>query len=292
MRKDLVQGLIDYMNGDHWRDFLNVLYDPDRRIWHAHIYVETCIHPDAFNEIVEGYFKKTGNELMRSIDFLLGKPENKFCALHNVHPKGQPHFDLFYYYNPDVAMIPADLSKEGYGEVGKNALHWGRPEMDEFYKQFDFKAIGPQEEAEIREFFFSRHWKEFLKKVIDPDVIHVHCNLQINFDPKILELIAMDSLKEMGWVVDKVVPNIFKVGDGYRGKLVFLGKSPERVYDIGWIYNEETLIAPSYEPWGRLDVEPGFDLCFNSECKHWIDSRPLVQMTKEEIAAVIEGIEA
>lgn len=286
-RAKLVNGVIEYLKSPHWNDFLNILIDPERSIWHAHIFIDMMIHPDSFNTILEEYFIKRGHELKRKIDYLSPRPNIDFSALHNIHPDGWPHFDLFYSYSPDKVMAPMDPER---GESGKNALHWGRAEMDEFYNKHKFIAVGPQEEQKIREYFSSRHWKDTLRLVMDPDVIHVHCNLQISFDPKILELIARDVLAAQGWTIDKVVPNMFKVKNEYRGKLVFLGRSPERVYDMGWIYNPGVVIAPSYEPWARNDVQPGFDLCLTSETMAFVNSKPFIKLTDDEIKTILAAI--
>jgi len=285
MRKNIIEGLAEYFKSEHWLTFLNFhLQNPDTEIWHAHIYVETMIHPESLLPIMEGFFENYNHPLVRKIDFL--SPAPGVGALHNVHPGSLPHFDLFFRFNPDAILAPMEKSK---GEFGQNALSWGKKDMDEFYKQFQFKAIGPSEEAEIRKYFRSRHWKQAVGLIMHPDVIHVHCNLRISFDPKILELIARDTLAQQGWTIDKVVPNVFNVRGRYRGKLVFLGTYPERVYDLGWKYDHEVVIAPSYEPWYRDDCQPGFDLCFTSEFDRVVAADPYVKLTQEEVNAVVRS---
>jgi hypothetical protein len=286
IREKLVTDAKNYFKSDHWNQFLDFhLKNPETEIWHSHIFVETSIHPESLSTIIENYFESKEMGLKRKIDFLTPGPKSGLGALHNIHPSSLPHFDLFFRHNADVGLTPMSEEK---GESGKNALSWGKKHIDDFYSQFNFKAIGPKEEAEIRNFFKSRQWKQAVNWIMDPDVIHAHCNVRISFDPKILELIARDELDSQGWTLDKVVPNVFNVRGEYRGKLVFLGNWPEKVYDIGWRYDPNVVIAPSLEPWGRDDCPPGFDLCFTSEFNDLIAQNEYVKLTETEIKEIIE----
>lgn len=278
---DDAQVVAEYLASSHWTSFLEELKGD---VWHSHIYVDINVHPDSLNSILEAYFERRGRPLRRTIDYLTPDATASVAALHNIHPDGLPHFDLFFRFKEGPAIAPMPPEE---GQDGKNILHWGKATLDEFHSQFPFKVVGEREEAEIRRYFSSRHWKRTLNMILDPDIIHLHCNLVINFDPKILELLAREALAAQGWTLDKVVPNIFNVHGSYTGKLVFLGTHPERVYDIGWKFDPETLIAPASEPWSRDDVPVGFDLCFTSEFNALIENNAPRRMTEGEIAAVI-----
>lgn len=284
-RSALVSTIANYFQSDHWHNFLDFhVSNPDEEIWHSHLYLNTSIYPDSLVPIVEGYFAAKGHELVRCIDFLTPKPESNLGALHNIHPKGLPHFDLFFRFNQDVILEPMPVE---LAEQGQNALSWGKRYMDEFYSRFAFQAMGPTEEKELDDYFTSRHWKDTLNLILEPDIIHLHCNLRLGIDPKILELKAREAFTQQGWTLDKVVPNVFQVQGEYRGKLVFLGRHPELVYDLGWQFDPNVIIAPSYEPWARDDVQPGFDLCFTSEFKDLIAENPYIQLDASEINDVI-----
>ncbi|MDD9746810.1 MULTISPECIES: hypothetical protein [Marinovum] len=275
------RAVADYFASDHWTGFLA---DLEGDVWHSHIYADTCIHPDSLNAIFEAYFARRGQPLLRRIDYLTPSATAEVAALHNIHPDGLPHFDLFFRYKAGCTLAPMDHDR---AQDGQNILHWGKAVLDEFHQQFPFKIVGVEEEAEIRRYFRSRHWKQTLNMIMDPDIIHLHCNLVINFDPKILELIAREALAAQGWTIDKVVPNIFSVHGTYKGKLVFLGTHPERVYDIGWEFGADTLIAPADRHWSRDDVPLGFDLCFTSEFDRLIASQDFIRLSDDEIASVV-----
>lgn len=283
-RAELISGVAGYFLSQHWRDFLAYHWDnPHEEIWHSHIYLSTSIHPDSLVPIIEEFFAQRGQELMRCIDYLTPKPETNLGALHNIHPKGMPHFDLFFRFDSDSIVAPMPVEQ---AEQGQNSLSWGKGYMDEFYAQFPFQAVGPSEEKIIDDYFGSRHWKDTLNLILDPDIIHVHCNLRLGIDPKIIELKARAAFAQQGWTIDKIVPNVFQVHGNYRGKLVFLGRHPELVYDIGWLFDPTVIVAPSFEPWSRDDVQPGFDLCFTSEFNALIDKESYIRLTEEEIAKI------
>lgn len=285
MRQDLVDGIVDYFTSDHWTHFLDHHLDPpDDEIWHAHSYVETSIHPDSLEPIMEAYFDSIGHGLVREIDYLTPYGRT-YGSLHGVHPDGLPHFDWFFRFNSDAVLTPA---RDSWGEEGQNALSWGKEYMDDYYAQFDFRPVGPPEEATIRSYFASRHWKQFMNLVTASDVIHVHCNVRLNFDPKVLELLAREELEKQGWTIDKVVPNVYNVDGSYVGKLVFLGRWPELVYDIGWQYDPETLIERADEPLMREDAPDGFDWCLTSEFNELIARDEYIELTDAERQAVID----
>lgn len=269
-----------YFGSDHWMSFCDALQGD---VWHAHQYIETSIHPDSLAAIIERYFAQRGEPLLRTIDYLTPDASSSLGALHNIHPSGLPHFDIFFRHSERKKLGPMDPAQ---AEDGKNSLFWGSAYMDRFYSGFEFRAIGDEEERKIRQYFKGRHWKDTIRKILDPDIIHLHCNLVISFDPKILELLIREELGRQGWTVDKIVPNVFLVNGVYTGKLVFLGRYPERVYDFGWKYNRDVLIETSMEHWNRTDVPLGFDLCFTSEFNNLIARNTYHRMSRDEIDSI------
>ena len=281
----LVEGILDYFQSEHWTNFLVYHLDnPSEEIWHSHIYVSTSIHPDSLVPIVEGFFAARHQGLVRCIDYLTPKPEIELGALHNIHPKGKPHFDFFFRFDGNVILEPMPIEK---AEKRQNAISWGKSYMDKFYAQFPFQAMGPTEEKQLDDYFTSRHWKDTLNLIMEPDIIHVHCNLLLGIDPKILEIKAQEAFAAQGWTFDKIVPNVFQVQGAYRGKLVFLGRHPELVYDLGWQFDPTVICEPSLEPWSRDDVQPGFDLCFKSEFNALLEKDPYVRLEDEEIKVIV-----
>jgi len=251
-QSEITKGVVDYFKSDQWREYMRHLTQTEEELYHTHIFVWNKVAPESIDKLFEGYFKRKGIPLDRKIDILTpGTPD--VIAAHNVHPHNperalyMPHMDWFWKYNPDVVIQPSDPSK--FGEEGKNIDTWGKNYMDNYLKQFDFKCVGPKEEREIEKYFQSAHWKKGLRLVESPLYNHVHFNVEINFNPWILKVLAIDALKDIGWQVDHVVPCVFKgVGGKYQGKMVFLGAYPEEVYDIAWVYTPDVVIRPTTFP--------------------------------------------
>ncbi len=184
-----------------------------------------------------------------------------------------------------------------YKEVQEGNLYgWGKKFMDEYYQQFNFKCVGPNEEMEIRKYFKSDHFKKWLRLMADPVVFnHVHCNVEINFHPWILKMYATEALEEVGLKVDWVVPNVFMVPPGkYRGKLIFLGAYPEWQHDIAWDYNPDVIIRPASKPFVGARIAPdgdfSFDVNLRSDWEAILAAGQHVRLTNEEIEEVLAHV--
>jgi len=221
--------------------------------------------------------------LDRIIDYI--SPKKNIMGLHGVHPYNKPHFDFFFRFNADSILSPMPTdAKEA--EAGQNLLIWGKSFQDEFMSQWNFKTVGVKAEGEIRDYFLSKHWKDTLTYTADREVTHPHGYVEINFDPKVLELYAVEAMSKIGWTVERVVPCVFAVGKEYRGKIVFLLGNPEKMFDIGWVYNPDVTIRASQEYW-CLGEHKGFDVWTMQQYYDMVAQCDFIKMTDEEIDAVI-----
>jgi len=221
---------------------------------------------------MERCFAKKGLALDRKID--LTSPSPGVAGLHSVHPSDPerslyiPAIDMYWRYNPNVVLEAASPAK---GESGKNLIGWGKRYMDNYYKQFDFKCVGPREEREIAKYFQSAHWKKTLRLIESGLYTHVHANLEINFDPWILKVLTIDALKEVGWKVQHVIPCVYiGAGGKYQGKIVFLNSFPEEVWDWGWAYNPDVVIRPATFKFSGYIVEDG-DISYDVWTKRYLN---------------------
>ncbi len=258
MVKDYAKGIIEYLESAHWKSFITEhLVHPDEEVYHAHIYCDTSVHPESMKKVMFAYFEAIGHPLTRRIDPVSPHPGQ--AGLHSVYPKGMAHFDLYMRWNESTVLeaMPCDAEE---AEHGSNVLSWGKKYQDWYLgeKKYQFMTVGPREEQEIKDFFLGKQWKEMQTYVHDEEIPHVHMNVEINFDPKVLEIYAREALARMGWTVERVVPCVYDVKGTYTGKLVFLLGRPEEVFDIAWIYNPDVTIRRAQQGW-IFDL-PGFDL--------------------------------
>ena len=281
-RRELTdQGTKYFGSSDHWRRLLALLQDPDPRNSHVHTYVYTSVHPESLHDILVAYFALRGWPLVRRINRI--RPRPGIGALHGIEPEGKLHFDFHWIYKPDVGVTPADGI-----EGGSNLLMWNRFYIEEFNRSFPFRSVGPQEEEALRSYFSSRHWEEGLQFVSRPDVPHMHINVEVGVHPSAVAEHALEALKRRGWEVYYVCPNAFLMGTTYRGKLVFMGKKPEKVYDIGWKFNPDVTIRPAEETWMFPD-RVGYDVMTDAMTAEETNKHPFVTLTPDEVSAVVEA---
>jgi len=305
VRKDVVQSLVSYFKSDQWQNFMKMLTQTDDPMLHIHIYCENSLEPESLARLVAGYHEKKGVPLDRGIKFS-GLPDvGLLINTQSVEAKtGRflANYELFWFYNPDVLLGPAivrpgiDLLKSPlYEEVQKGNLYgWGKKFMDEYYKQFDFKCVGPNEEMEIRRYFKSDHFKKWIRLMFDSPADHVHCNVEINFHPWILKMYATEALENVGLKIDWVIPNVFRVPTGYRGKLIFLGAYPEWQHDIAWDFNPDVVIRPATKPFvgARMpaDGDISFDFNLRSDFEAVVAAGKHVKLTNEEIKEILAKV--
>ena len=66
-----------------------------------------------------------------------------------------------------------------------------------------------------------------------------------------------------------------------------MGKKPEVVFDIGWKFTPEVVIAPAWEPW-IFEDHPGYDVWTSAMLAEVMNER-YVRLSNEEIAAVLNA---
>ena len=306
VRKEIVGRMVDYFRGEQWCSFMKMLAQQDDPIYHIHLFTENSIHPDSLSKLITLYHKQKGMPLDRGIQYSGLPGVGMFINVQPVEAKtGRflANYELFWFYNPDVLVGPAvikpdiDLNKSPlYKEVMEGNLYgWGKKFMDEYYRQYDFKCVGPHEEAEIRKYFKSDHFKKWLRLMDDSPADHVHCNVEINFDPGILKMYAEEAFKEIGIKVDWAIPNVFRVSSGeYRGKIIFLMAYPERQHDICWEYNPNFVIRPATKPFvgTRIpaDGDMTFDFNLHSDFEAVLAGNEYIRLNDEEIETILSMV--
>ena len=242
-----------FSDSDHWRRLLSTLAaDPEPNLSHIHAYVDTCIWPYDLEKIIVGYFDRMGWPSARKIDHLATGPG--VGSLHGIEPEGKAHFDYQWFYNTESGIRPHEA-----GESGCNLIAWNRFYIEHYYKQFNFREVGPEEEAALEAYFTSDHWLKGLKFPYESDTTHTHINTHTSIHPDMIQKYAEASLKREGIKLDYTCPNVFMFQGKYTGKLVFMCKDPDVVFDIAWTFDPEVIIEPAMETWFRGDVEDGYD---------------------------------
>ncbi len=280
-RKEIVEQVKEYFaRSDHWRRLCGALQDPDPEGTHIHAYVDTCVDPDSLEAIMKGYFERMGWPSARKIDHMA--PKAGMGSLHGVEPKGKPHFDYQWFFKPEIGLKACDGS-----ESGCNLLIWNRWYINQFYRQFPFREIGKAEERAMEDYFTSEHFLNGLKFPVKPTTNHMHINVHTSVSPLVIQKYAEAALKRMGFDVFYTCPNVYMVNGKYRGKLVFMCKNPEVVFDIGWQFMPEVIMEPALEPW-IFEANPGYDV-WTSDMLADVMNADYVKLTDAEIKEVLDG---
>ena len=244
-KKQIVEDVTEYFaHSDHWRRLCGSLQDPDPEGTHIHAYVDTCVHPDSLETIMKGYFKAMGWPSSRKIDHMA--PKAGMGSLHGVEPEGKPHFDFQWFFNPDVGLKACEGS-----ESGCNLLIWNRWYINQFYAQFPFRTVTPEDEKVLEEYFKSDHFLKGIEIPKLPTTNHMHINVHSSVHPNVIQKYAEAALAREGIQIFYTCPNVYMVDGKYRGKLVFMSQTPEVVFDIGWQFVPEAVIEPAME---KMDI--------------------------------------
>ena len=76
-------------------------------------------------------------------------------------------------------------------------------------------------------------------------------------------------------------------GRNYRGKLVFMCREPEVVFDIGWLFTPDVVIEPALETW-IFDDNPGYDVWTSAMLDEVMDE-VYVRLSEDEINEILEA---
>jgi hypothetical protein len=269
-----------FSDSDHWRRLCAALQDPDPHGCHIHAYVETSVHPDSLEAVMTEYFRRLGWPSSRKIDHMA--PKAGMGSLHGIEPEGKPHFDYQWFFNQDVGLKPC----EG-GESGCNLLVWNRWYINEFYRQFPFRTLGSSEEKVVEDYFTSDHFLKGLEFPVMPTTNHMHINLHSGVHPDVIQKYAEAAFAREGLEIYYTCPNVYMVQGKYRGKLVFMGRSPEVVFDIGWQFMPEVIVEPAWEPW-IFEAHPGYDV-WTSDMLAAVMDEAYIRLDDAEIAAVLDN---
>ena len=291
-RTDVVNAVSAYFNGKHWNDILNVWLNPAEDIYHFHTFVDNQVDYHSLQPIVEASLHMHGLDIDRKIDYVCPGPGR--AALHGIHPYGNkfvPLLDWFWEYSNTKILEPMDNDR---GECGKNFIYWGKSYMEEWWKQFTFKPVSPIEEEVIEDWFLkSRQWKELtymIEHFPEEGIAHLHCNVELNFNPYLLDQMARRHMEKIGWVISNSTPCVYRVGDTYTGKFTYSLSHPEEVFDIAWKFNPNVIIRPS-ERFFVFNERKDFDIwtvkMFEDVAVH---GGKYITLTDSEIQAVIDSL--
>lgn len=278
----LIETVASYFRSEHWNRALEVLSIKDEPIYHAHVYVETQIHPMSLEEIIKGYFQKTGRPVHRKIEIFTSGQVADSGSIHGIEPEGMPHFDFLWKYSPSAILGPAPRAQ--------NVEYWGQTYMDGFYKKYPFqKDLTAEQHAEIGAYFESAAFRKYCELNEHPDVVHIHANVETSVHPDLIRTAALEAMKKRGWEIEEAVPVAFQMRGQMHGKIVFIGNTPEKIFDIAWCFNPAVTLIPSTRYWLTTE-DPTYDARTMRELPLLLKRDPYRILSIRQIEAVIAAI--
>lgn len=246
IRKEALQ----YLLSDHWQGFVREL-ERGKEVRHAHIYVESILHPTSMAEVVRAYFEAAGRPLRRQIRFL--SHGRGFGNVYNVHPEGMCHFEVMMRFSDRIVVEP--MAPEATRK-GRNAEWWDDDFMQEFYRKFSFRPMGERERADVKAYFESEAWKlGYACMAYEESNVHCHSVVEMSLHPEDVLPFGIEAIERRGWKVDRAVSVVFSVRGLDVGKITYLLSLPEIVLELEWEYNADVTIRPSVRPVARIISE-------------------------------------
>jgi hypothetical protein len=288
-RKQLIDETTEYFRSTQWREVVQAVQERDTN--HMHVYVDSYLHPyQAFAPLVLGYFEARGWEAYRPYKQMTNKPGH--AALYSIDLRDKANFEIYIRLNQGaiLAPMPPDLA-----ERNANVRVWTDRYVRRFQDQFSWRHVSAAEEREVIEFFRTgKHWQRTLEYVVDPDVVHVHCNIETSVRPELIRRHAMDDLRARGWKFMHAIHSVFTRKGGLdTGKIIILGLEPERTYDIAWYYNPDIVIQPNTQDAGMVgDAGTGneYYVVRVSSGERELPKHAFHTLTSEEIAKILKNI--
>lgn len=282
---DYIRSCAVYFRSHQWEYLMELLQRLDQRS-HIHLFVDTSIHPRSLEQLIKRYLEQRNCGVNRGNEILSPRPG--WGTLHGVHPRDRAHFDVNWRFSSNVVLQPM---AEADGEQGKNILFWDEDFMDIVYRNYEWRAVGLDEEAELENYFGSDHWRAAFSMIMDPKLVHIHVNVETCVHPRVLErYIAEDISKRSGWRLHRIVPNVFRTQGVYYGKLMLLFSEPECSFDLSWLYNPDVTIRPSQRQIFP-DGDPEYMLVFESALEQMVSADPYYVLTDNEIDRCLRHIE-
>ncbi|MFC1799042.1 hypothetical protein ACFLZL_04480 [Thermodesulfobacteriota bacterium] len=259
-RENQIESVIKYFKSNQWKRLVSFWQRQD--ISHMHVYIDTSIHPyESFQPLLERYLEMRGWPKDREMDRIASVSSQQPCV-HNVHAHGLfAHIDFFIRFKPGVGIAPMTPID---GEYGRNLVTFSKEQLQTFVEQFEWKEkIDSEVENELKAYFDSDHWTEGMKIIRDPNMAHLHINIDTSIHPDIIREYAIKEIEKSGWNLQHAVHAIYEEDTGkyspvskkvHNGKTVFLC---EKVFDIVWFYNKDVLISPKNSfPYQKNPIDP------------------------------------
>ncbi len=104
------------------------------------------------------------------------------------------------------------------------------------------------------------------------------------------EKFAIEAIRQRGWRLHRVVPNVFRARGVYYGKLMFLFEEPELSFDMSWIYSRDSVLSPCRRqifPTG----DPEYLIVLKKDLEDLLAANRYTRLSEDQVAGCLRSIE-
>lgn len=239
LRKVVREKVVEYFNGPEWMKAVKSMAAGRDKVYHAHIYADSVLHPSSVSSIVEDYFAVQERPLERKLKLLShGKG---LTNVYYIQPRDMCHFEVFLRYDKDVVLVP---TAGKHARSGRSYEDWGPEFMEKYYSRFEFREMNQHARDQVKDYFASPSWESIYRVMaLDNERnVHSHCLVETSLHPEEILPIGAQAIERKGWMLDRGVSVVFGLNGYDQGKITYLVKSPELVLELEWEYNKDVVI--------------------------------------------------
>jgi hypothetical protein len=246
LRSVMCDAVVSYFESYDWKELVKNMAR-GKEVRHAHVYADSILHPEPLLRIVEEYFKAHGLPLQRGIYLLTPGPTHGMTDIYNIHPKPDwGHCELILRYSQDHILAP--MTARGT-RTGRTVDVWDDAFMENHYAKYNFKSkLTAEEEKALIGYFNSPEWEMQYLFMKGGTNRHTHSLVETSIHPELLNEYGVKAMEAKGFEVTKAVSVVYNIRNFDVGKITYLLKKPEVMFELEWDYNPNIIIRPGAEP--------------------------------------------
>jgi hypothetical protein len=197
--------------------------------------------------------------------------------IYNIHPKADwGHCELILRYNEDEILAPMAA---GATREGKSVEVWDDQYMENLYKKYNFKTkLTSEEEKDLINYFNSPEWELQFIFMMSGANRHAHSLVETSIHPELLNEYGVKAMEAKGWEVTKAVSVAFGLRNTDFGKITYLLKKPEVMFELEWDYNPNLTIRSAAEPMMHVTTKETLAEAM-SGCNYiWLDEQAVEEI--------------
>lgn len=249
LRKIIREQIALYFESEAWRGAIEIMERGRRDVIHAHVYVDSILHPHSIRDVVQAYFRAHGRAMERKIKFLShGRGQ---LNVYYIQPEGLCHFEVFPRFTTETVLEPMDAQN---ARSGRSFDYWDVAFMRDYYERFRFRPMGENERSAVADYFQSDAWRKLYGVMFfeNERSVHGHAIVETSLHPEEILPIGRKAIEARGWEVDRGVSVVFGVNGYDQGKITYLVRKPELVLELEWVHDATKVIEPAVVPVARI----------------------------------------